>query len=310
MLDNYIEEQPIVYKVLKNSILKNKLSHAYLFELNDYSKGYDLAISFAKFLLCPNNYSNKDNCGDCSICDNIDNNNHIEFKVIEPDGQWIKKEQLNELQREFMKKSLSGDRKVYIINQAEKLNVSASNSLLKFLEEPPEGIVAILVTNNMYQLLNTIISRCQIISFKRNVINNNLSSNECLNLYLGLNDNELIIKYIDEVIEFINSVETKGYEAIIYKCKDFTTCFNDRNLIKVAFDMIVLYYKDVLNYKLNIKLDYFNDYIDSIKKIASKNEVIDISNKIKIIVDLSSKIKFNLNANLLVDRLVIMLSEV
>ena len=167
MLDEYIDKQKIVYKTLVNSVKNNKYSHAYLFESNGNKDVYDLAISFAKCLLCPKNYSNYKACKDCKQCERIDKKCFTDLKIIEADGLWIKKEQLDELQKEFSTKSLESNKKVYIINNAEKLNVQTSNSLLKFLEEPEENIIAILITDNIYQLLDTIISRCQIISFSK-----------------------------------------------------------------------------------------------------------------------------------------------
>ena len=160
MLDDFISDQAIAYKIFKNSISKNKLSHAYLINTNGYHKGFDFAKAFAKYLLCPNNETESH---ECSVCHLIDNNSYSEFKVIEADGLWIKKEQTDELQEMFSMKSLSG-RKVYIINGVENLNISASNSILKFLEEPEEGIVAILITDNIYKVLGTIVSRCQVIN--------------------------------------------------------------------------------------------------------------------------------------------------
>ena len=129
MLDSFIEEQPIAYKILKNSIINNKVSHAYIIESNGYSKSFDLALSFAKYLLCPNNYTNNSSCEDCGQCLKINNNEFLELKIIEADGQWIKKSQLEELQLDFSKKSVVGNKKIYIIKDADKLNVSSSNSL-------------------------------------------------------------------------------------------------------------------------------------------------------------------------------------
>lgn len=317
MLDDYKLEQPIVYKVLTKSLKINKYSHAYLFELNGYNKGLDFALAFAKILLCPNHYSNNLKCKDCNQCHNIDKNNYIELKIIDSSGQWIKKEQLEELQRDFSTKSILGNKKVYIINNAEKLNSSASNSLLKFLEEPPEGIYAILVTNNMYQLLNTIISRCQVLSFKKNIICNNDSSLKKIAKYISSDEDTYDdfvningVKYIDEIVEYILFFEQHDYESIIYKNKDFLQCFDDRKKLALAFELFVLYYKDVLNEILGLKLQYFNDYSDSINKVSEKNSLESISKKIKIIVDLSMNIKYNLNSNLLMDNLIIKLCGV
>lgn len=318
MLDDFKNEQSIVYKVLTNSLKKNKYSHAYLFELNGYPKGLDMALAFAKFLLCPNGYTNNKYCSNCSQCHNIDSNNFLEIKIIEADGQWIKKEQLEDLQRQFMTKSLIGNKKIYIIKEAERLNVSAANSLLKFLEEPPEGIVAILLTNNMYQLLNTIISRCQILTFKKYIANYEVESSiERIGKYLYSEEEsynnfvkEIGKSFIDEIIEYSQFIEQKKFQTIIYKNKEFVELFNDRKKIKIAFNLLILYYKDILNKMLGLNCEYYIDYEDSMVEIVNTNNLNSISTKIKILVDLSVNIKFNLNANLLMDKLVIMLSEV
>lgn len=312
MLDDFIDEQPIIYKILSNSVKKNKLSHAYLFELNGYSKGFDMALAYAKFLMCPKNMSNNSMCNDCMQCELINQNNFLELKIIDTDSQWIKKEQLDELQREFMTKSLISNRKVYIINNADKLNVSASNSLLKFLEEPPEGIIAILIVDNMYQLLSTIISRCQVLSFKKKNNNNDLSSIMKIGQYLfsDLNQlNEFVNVYglelIDETINYIKYLETYKEDTIIYKNKTFIQKFNDRRKINIAFDLFILYYKDVFNKLLNISYEYYYDYTNDLNLIVEKNNINKIIKKIKLLVNLQSKIKYNLNSSLLMDKLVI-----
>ena len=63
-------------------------------------------------LLCPYNYSNSDKCVDCTQCKNIDKNIFQDIKIIEPDGLWIKKEQLDELQKEFSEKSVITNKKL------------------------------------------------------------------------------------------------------------------------------------------------------------------------------------------------------
>ena len=68
-----------------------------------------------------------------------------EIKIIEPDGMWIKKEQLMELQEEFNKTAIEGSKRIYTILECEKLNKQAANSILKFLEEPNDDIIALLV---------------------------------------------------------------------------------------------------------------------------------------------------------------------
>ena len=163
MLDDFFIEQYVATTMTKNAINKNTVTHAYLIETGSYYRGFDFAKAFAKSLLCPKKQTGKSICGTCTQCDRIDNKSFPELVIIEPDGLWIKKEQLDSLQKKFSTKSIEGAKKVYIINHAERLNVSAANSILKFLEEPEENIIAILVVNNVYSLLETIVSRCQLI---------------------------------------------------------------------------------------------------------------------------------------------------
>jgi len=166
MLDNYQKTQPIAYKILKNAVSKEKYSHAYLFETNGFYDSYNLILSFIKAVLCKDINKETHNPEQCNICCMIDSGNYPEIEIIEPDGMWIKKDQLKKLQTEFSKKAIIGDKKIYIIKEAEKLNKQSANSILKFLEEPEEGIIAILVTDNIYGILETIRSRCQLIELK------------------------------------------------------------------------------------------------------------------------------------------------
>lgn len=313
MLDDFSLEQNIVYKTLINSVKNNRYSHAYLIETNGYSKGLDLGIAFAKYLLCPNNYSNNEKCGNCSQCMNIDKNEFIELKIIDPEGQWIKKSQLEELQDAFSKKSVLGNKKVYIINKAEKLNISSSNSLLKFLEEPEEGIIAILITENMYQLLSTIVSRCQVLSLKNKVNLENLSTKEKIANYLS-NNKEDIDQFISEeesgmkiekIIEFIKYYEENKSDTLIYINKLWHETFKEKKEIYESFTMMLLFYKDILNLKIGKIIQIFTDYVNEINNVEEKNTLDEITSKINVIMDLREKIKFNINSNLLMDKLII-----
>lgn len=141
MLDRYKIGQPLVYTMLNNAIDSDKLSHAYLFDANGNDEVYDIIYSFVKMIFC-RNISDKKKIN--NICKRIDDSNYIDLKIIEPDGLWLKKEQILDLQNEFSKKAIEGDKKVYIIKSADKMNTQTANSILKFLEEPVDDIVAIL----------------------------------------------------------------------------------------------------------------------------------------------------------------------
>ena len=299
MFDEYKESQQIVYKTLTNEIKNNKYSHAYLFEANGNPDAFSLVMGFSKMLLCPYNYSNNDKCVNCTICERIDKNIYSDLKIIEPDGMWIKKEQLDELQKEFSTKSVESNKKVYIINGAEKLNPQAANSMLKFLEEPEEGIIAILITNNVYQLLSTIVSRCQIIS---------LAKSTTKNINIDLSKEELEEK-LDSINNFVKYLEKEKLDTIIMSNKLWHDIYKERKDYILGYELMLIYYKDILNYKLNRKLELFDNYIEDIKMISDNNTFNNIIFKINKIIELKEYIKVNANQNLLLDKLIIELTR-
>lgn len=312
MLDEFVIEQEKVTKILKNSILKNKLSHAYLFEVNGYKNKKNLALAFAKMILCPNNYSNNSKCVNCTQCKNIDKNIFPEIKIIEPDGLWIKKEQLDELQKEFSEKSILSNKKIYIINQADRLNKSAANSILKFLEEPEENIIAILITDNMYQLLDTIISRCQIISFSKEHNISSLSFLEKIKNNTTISENkteEEIENQIGQTIEFINYFEKNKLDTLLKTQKLWHNNFKEKDDIIFAINVMTLFYQDILNSILNRNLKIFNNYQEKIDEISKNNTVHSITNKINILLKTRNKINVNTNSSLLIDKLILELER-
>lgn len=304
MLSDYKDLQPVAYKILSNSIDSNHFNHAYLFETNGYEDGLSMAISFAKAILSIEK-------------SDIDENNYPELKIIHPDGMMIKKEQLMELQEEFNKKSIMGSHKVYIINQAEKLNVTSANTILKFIEEPPEGIVAILVTDNIYQLLETIISRCQIISLNGQA---NIDKNDSTISKIGKFMSNTKLEYenfisednqlkIDNIIKFINYFEKNGKKILLYMNEYWFEHFQDKQSIYEALQIIVFFYKDCLNHKIGCDIEIFNDYLDDIKFVTNNNTLDNLIKKLKVINDNKYYINNNANLNLLMDKLIIELEE-
>jgi len=314
MLDDYKENQKISYRILKNSVKKNRNSHAYLFETRGYGKSLDFAIAFAKYLLCPNHHANKEESKDCFVCNQIEATSFPELKIIEPDGATIKKEQLLELKDEFNKKSINSDKKVYIINGAEKLNPSSSNSLLKFLEEPEENIVAILITDNKFQLLDTIISRCQIVTLN-NFINTdnyiegiaNLLFNDenSIKEFIATEDN---IEKINNIIKFILYYEKNGFNKTYSNIQKLLKTYKyDKNEI---FEITINFYKDVLNYKINRNIDIFKGKEKDLSIVSENNTIEKLISKINLYIEIKANIKYNMNSNLILDKLLIGLGEI
>ena len=97
--------------------------------------------------------------------------------------------------KEYNNKSMLDSNRVYIIKEADKLNLAAANSILKFLEEPEDNIVAILLTKNRYQIIDTILSRCQIIALKRKTPSNVDSDKALTFIKYMLKNGELFVNY-------------------------------------------------------------------------------------------------------------------
>lgn len=308
MLDNYQEKQNIVYKILKNALVKDKISHAYLFETNGSNDAKEMIISFAKSLLCPYKYTNNNNCVNCTQCSNIDKNCFLEFKIIRPDGMWIKKEQLDELQKEFSMKSVESNRKVYIIENADRLNPSSANTILKFLEEPAENIVAILVADNTYQVLETIVSRCQIVSFKKNKIDNKTNIIERINSLISVPEEliqeEKVEEKVNQILQFVQYLEANKLDCLLFTQKLWHENINSKELTIFAFNILILYYKDMLNKKVDRCLNVF-DEDPQFNKIVNNNTIEELNRKLKIIIENKEQIQYNANTSLLIDKLII-----
>lgn len=159
---NYID---YINKIIEN----NKVSHAYLIEINDYDTDKKYVFDFIKMILCNISYEKIEKENN-NIINLINNNDYPDIKVIEPEGATIKKSQMIDLQKDYSNKSLLDGKRIYVVKEADKLNPASANTILKFLEEPEEDIIAILLTTNRYKIIETILSRCQILTLKENSI--------------------------------------------------------------------------------------------------------------------------------------------
>ena len=149
------------FNELKKKYEDNKLSHAFLIETNNYELCLNDIKQLLKIVNCPDKY--KSDCTEqCNLCKLIDLFNLPSIIIVEPDGMSIKKQQLNELQEKFSTKPVYSRYNTYIIKDADMMNDSASNCMLKFLEEPEDNILGFFITTNKERVIDTIKSRCQI----------------------------------------------------------------------------------------------------------------------------------------------------
>ena len=163
--DQLKKQQPIVYRALENACLNDRISGAYLFSGPYGTMKNEAALLLAQSIFCEEEPGFA--CETCNTCRRVREGTYSDLIVLDGMKKPISKEMVDQIQEQFSRTSLEGNKgnRVYIIENAENASVSAQNSLLKFLEEPGKGVTAILTTDNIGRLLPTIISRCTILPF-------------------------------------------------------------------------------------------------------------------------------------------------
>ena len=157
--------------LLQAAVNHKRLAHAYLFHGEDAIGKRLTAVRLTQALGCerPPDTDNLDSCGTCRSCRQIEARTHPDFFVIEPDPeqttQQIKIEQVREIEHQIMYRPLIGERKVCLIDDADRMTIGAANALLKTLEEPPDHSLFLLISSRPAALPATIRSRCQALRF-------------------------------------------------------------------------------------------------------------------------------------------------
>lgn len=227
-----------IKNILQESIKRNKTSHSYLFVGIEGIGKKIVAKEFAKMLLCLEENKQESNCKSCI---EFNSNNHPDFLLLEPEGNVIKIEQIRQLQKRIQEKPIISHKKVYIINDADKMTKEAQNCLLKTLEEPPEFSTIILIGTNENAFLSTIKSRCMILHFQKiedekikqylsNQLEENNITENMLKMFQGsigkaikLKDKQELYNKIENIIENLNKkdlIDVSNSAEIIYQSKE------------------------------------------------------------------------------------------
>ena len=197
--------QEIVVSILKNSIVENKIGHAYIFSGPRGTGKTSIAKIFAKAVNCLNN---KDGnlCGECEVCTK---NQNEEIDIVEIDAASNNGvDEIREIRNNTKLLPIEYKYKVYIIDEVHMLSASAFNALLKTLEEPPSHVIFILATTEFNKIPTTVVSRCQKFDFKKIKTTDIIKR---IKHILELENKELN----DEIIEFIARLSNGGLRDAI-----------------------------------------------------------------------------------------------
>lgn len=263
-------------EILSKSIESGNISHAYLFFGNSGIGKKQVALEFAKYIL---------------KTDNLEN--HPDFKLVSriEDKKDILVEQIRkEVIDDVYIVPAVGDRKVYIIDEAETLNTASQNTLLKTLEEPPQYITIILIASNISTLLTTILSRVNQVPFEG-------VSNLELKKYIKDNYN---VEFSDRIIEYFDGSIGKAIYAIeseltlkYEKVDKLYGYINAKNTI------------EAMKYSNEIELDK-DELLDYLEYILYKSGKFVC---IKIVENAKKRLKFNGNYDIIIDSMLLRLID-
>lgn len=307
-----VHGQDAIVQTLRNQVKLNRIGHAYLFCGPRGTGKTSMAKLFAKAINCKNPI-NGNPCHACLSCKAIQETTNIDIVEIDAASN-NGVDNIRELIDASRYVPQYGKYKVYIIDEVHMLSSNAFNALLKTLEEPTPNTVFILATTEYHKVPETIISRCQQFNFKL------ISINEILYTIKEKLDLEGI-KYTDEALLHIAKVSNGGMRDAFSYTDQCIAMSNEitLNVVKdilgeVDFEVIEqiinkIENKDIVNvFDLienlvcegkslsNICLSMYDYYKDLCFKALTNNEdCISIQRNMRILAELSEKMKYNNN---------------
>ncbi|MCM1123058.1 MAG: DNA polymerase III subunit delta [Eubacterium sp.] len=312
---------------LQNAISTNKVSHAYIIHGERNSGKEFIARIFSMALQCEK--GGVEPCGECHSCKQALSHN-------QPDIIYISHEKPNTISVEDIRTQINGDidikpysspRKIYIMNEGEKMTVQAQNALLKTLEEPPEYAVILILTTNVDELLPTILSRCVVLNMKpvtdaqvKKFLMEELGvpdykANICVAFARGnigkaklLASSEEFEKVKDEAItlaKYINDMEINEIVKAIKKISEYKFDVND------YLDILSVWYRDVLLFKATKDINslIFKEEIQQIMKVSDRSTYEGIETIVNALQQAKRRLEANVNFDLTMELLLMTIKE-
>ena len=294
---------------LKESIIKNTVSHAYILAGDKGIGKEKIAREFAMRLICENNHIG---CGRCPSCRQFLANAYPDFFYMDAESkESIGIDRIREnVVSDVAIRPYHGKYKIYVIDEADKMTVGAQNALLKTIEEPPEYVVILLLVRNMSLLLETIRSRCLKLLLSP-VSNDRIKgwlcesgvsdeiagvlasySNGAPGVAKGMAESEDFASIYEKNVEFLKNISEVGINEIlnfIEELKKRTGGFKD------FINFLRLWYRDICIIKLTKKkenLIFIRE--ESIIFRLSREYTLQ---KINSIIDLIDETEIRLNSN-------------
>ena len=324
--EDIIGQEQIV-EHLKTAVKTDQVNHAYVIQGERSSgKGF-IAKVFAEALQCENQ-KDGDACGECHSCKQAEGGNQPDIiRVTHEKPNTIGVEDIRKITQDVVIKPYSSKRKIYIINEAEKMTVQAQNALLKTLEEPPSYAVIILLTTNVDALLQTIQSRCILLTMKpvrdelvkkylmQDVKVPDYKADVCVAFARGNVGRAKALASSEEfdnithdavaLLKYIRDMEISDILTAIKKISEYKMEIDD------YLDIMAVWYRDVLLFKATNDINHliFRDELPYIKKTADQSTYEGIEIIIDALETAKSRLKANVNFDLTMELLLLTMKE-
>ncbi len=323
-IDKYLKnKQPIIYQTFTNSLARKTLSHAYLLVGNPGTPLLETAQFLAKSILCdePSPLA----CSNCITCLRIESDNYPDVITLDGSKANIGKDDVLNIESRFEKTAFETKGiMIYIIHLVENMTTQAVNAMLKFIEEPEGEVYAFLTTNNLNNVLPTIISRCQTLNLKsvdrKDIIKDSLEigidQEDAESLSYFYNDSELIYELINNEDEYENYKISKKCvtelmeildngtfkDAVYYTQKEIIPKIKTKEEMRFFVDLLSEFFEDLLNTKCNREIS-----LKSYAKILTSlsNKLPHIESSLEEILKQRNLVNMNLNVSSQIDHIIL-----
>lgn len=312
---------------IQNAIRSNQVSHAYIIHGERSSGKEFIAQVFAMALQCEQ--GGEEPCQECHSCKQALSHNQPDIiRLVHEKPNTIGVEDIRtQINGDIAIKPYSSPRKIYIINEAEKMTVQAQNALLKTLEEPPEYAVILLLTANVEALLPTILSRCVVLHMKpvadhlvKQFLMEKLQvpdykAKVCVAFARGNIGKAKMLASSEEfdnireeavtLLKYIDEMEISEITAAIKKIMEYKIDIND------YLDVLAVWYRDVLLFKATNDANHliFREEIQYIRKAANKSAYEGIEKIIDALEKAKNRLSANVNFDLTMELLLLTIKE-
>ena len=312
---------------LRNALLADKVSHAYLISGEKSSGKEFIAKVFAMALQCER--GGAEPCQECHSCKQALSDNHPDIvRVTHEKPNTISVDDIRvQVNHDVALKPYSGSHKVYIINEAEKMTPQAQNALLKTLEEPPSYAVILLLTSNVSALLPTIVSRCVALNMKpvaddlvKKYLMEQLKVTDyraeiCAAFARGnigrakalasSEDFDNVKAEALSLLKYIGDMDLSEVIAAVKKITEYKLEIND------YLDICAIWYRAVLLFKATHDANHlvFREEIQTLRRIAQRSSYEGIETILKALENAKRRLDANVNFELTMELLMLTIQE-